>query len=123
MLNILEGYDLPALGPGSAQTVHLVAEAMRRAYADRARYLGDPEFNPAMPIARLVSKEYADRLRRTIRFDRASKSSPASFEWPTEGQETTHLSVVDADRVAVSMTYTLEQAYGSKSSYRAPGFY
>ena len=86
MLNILEGYDLEAAGHGSATNVHRMVEAMRRAYADRARYLGDPAFNPAMPIGRLISKEYADRQRRTILSDRASVSSPESFEWPIEGR-------------------------------------
>ena len=114
MLNILEGYDLAASGFGSAGTVHLMTEAMRRAFADRARYVGDPDFNPVMPLALLRSKSYAERLRHTIRSDRASASSPTSFEWPAEGLETTHLSVVDADRQAVSLTYTLERSYGSK---------
>jgi gamma-glutamyltranspeptidase/glutathione hydrolase len=81
-LNILEGYDLGASGPSSARTIHLTAEAMRRAFADRARHLGDPAFNPAMPIERLISKPYAAELRRTINPDRASASSPTSFEWP-----------------------------------------
>ena len=88
MLNILEGYDLAASGFGSAGTVHLMTEAMRRAFADRARYVGDPDFNPVMPLALLRSKSYAERLRHTIRSDRASASSPTSFEWPAEGQET-----------------------------------
>ena len=114
MLNILEGYGLAASGFGSAGTVHLMTEAMRRAFADRARHVGDPDFNPTMPVARLVAKSYAEQLRTTIRSDRASTSSPASFEWPAEGEETTHLSVVDADRQAVSLTYTLEQLYGSR---------
>ncbi len=122
MLNILEGYDLGAAGHGSSTTVHWMVEAMRRAYADRARYLGDPAFNPTMPIERLISKAYADRQRRTIKRDRASVSSPASFEWPVEGEETTHLSVVDAARNAVSLTYTLEQAYGSKIVVPGAGF-
>ena len=122
MLNILEGYDLAASGFGSAQTVHLMVEAMRRAYADRARYLGDPAFNPLVPVSRLLSKPYAGRLRRTIRMDRASTSSPTSFEWSPEGEETTHLSVVDADRHAVSLTYTLEQSYGSKIVVPGAGF-
>ena len=86
MLNILEGYDLRASGPGSAATLHRVAEAMRRGFADRARYLGDPDFNPAMPVARLIAKDYAASLRKTIREDRASKSSPSSFEWPAESE-------------------------------------
>jgi len=122
MLNILEGYNLRATGHGAAATVHRMAEAMRRAYADRARYLGDPEFNPTMPIERLISKPYATRLRTTINDDRASISSPESFDWPAEGNETTHLSVVDADRNAISLTYTLEQGYGSKIVVTGAGF-
>ena len=96
-LNVLEGYDLAQAGFGSADAVHFTAEAMRRAFADRARYLGDPAFNPDMPVARLVSKEYAEALRRGIRPDRASVSSPTTFEWPAESAQTTHVSVVDAD--------------------------
>jgi gamma-glutamyltranspeptidase/glutathione hydrolase len=124
MLNVLEGYDLKASGFGSAATVHLAAEAMRRAFADRARHLGDPAFNPgiAPALARLVSKEYAQELRRTIREDRAAKSSPSTFEWPAESEETTHLSVVDDARGAVSLTYTLEDNYGSKIVVPRGGF-
>ena len=66
MLNILEGYDLAANGYGSAQNAHLITEAMRRAYADRARFVGDPDFNPDMPVAKLISKEHAAELRKTI---------------------------------------------------------
>ena len=122
MLNVLEGYDLRERGFGSAATVHLVAETMRRAYADRARHLGDPEFNPHMPVARLISKEYARELGRTIREDRASASSPEVFTWPAESGETTHLSVVDADRNAVALTTTLEDGYGSKIVVPGAGF-
>ena len=121
-LNVLEGYDLKSLGFRSAASVHLIAEAMRRAYADRARYLGDPDFNQAMPVERLTSKEYAADLRRSISRAHASKSSPASFEWPAESHETTHLSVVDANRNAVSLTYTLEDTYGSKIVAPGTGF-
>ena len=122
MLNILEGYDLAARGAGSASHVHLVAEAMRRAYADRARYLGDPDANPDQPVARLVSKEYAAELRRGIREDRASTSTPDRFEWPPESGETTHVSVVDRERNAVALTYTLEGNYGSKIVVPGAGF-
>jgi gamma-glutamyltranspeptidase / glutathione hydrolase len=122
MLNILEGYDLRASGFGAADTVHVMAEAMRRAFADRARYVGDPEFNPDLPVERLISKEYAAQLRRSIRLDRASPSSPDTFEWPVESPETTHLSVVDAARNAVSLTYTLEYAYGSRIVVPGAGF-
>jgi gamma-glutamyltranspeptidase/glutathione hydrolase len=122
MLNILEGYDLADEGFGSARALHRMAEAMRRAYSDRAHYLGDPEFNPSMPIDRLTSKEYAAQLRGTIQLDAASKSSPESFEWPMESPETTHLSVVDGERNAVSMTYTLEYGYGSGIVVPGAGF-
>jgi gamma-glutamyltranspeptidase/glutathione hydrolase len=122
MLNVLEGFDLRASGVGSAQTIHLVAESMRRAYADRGLHLGDPEFNPQMPIDRLISKDYAARVRATINHERASQSSPTTFSWPAEGSETTHLSVVDEQRNAVSMTYTLEAGYGSKITVPGAGF-
>lgn len=122
MLNILEGSDLRKSGYGSAETVHLIVESMRRAYADRAQYLGDPDFNPQMPVDRLISKEYAAQLRKTINPQRASVSSPTSFAWPVEGQDTTHLSVVDGDRNAVALTYTLEAGYGSKIVVPGGGF-
>jgi gamma-glutamyltranspeptidase/glutathione hydrolase len=122
MLNVLEGYDLAKDGFGSAANVHRIAEAMRRAFADRARDLGDPAFNSEMPVTRLVSKEHAAALRKTIDEGRASVSDPARFEWPAESNDTTHLTVVDADRNAVSMTYTLEDNYGSKILVPGAGF-
>jgi gamma-glutamyltranspeptidase/glutathione hydrolase len=122
MLNVLEGYDLRESGALSAHTIHLVTEAMRRAFADRARYLGDPDFDRSMPIERLISRDYAAALRLTIRPDRASTSSPASFEWPVESDETTHLSVVDGERSCVALTYTLEAGYGSRIVVPGAGF-
>jgi gamma-glutamyltranspeptidase/glutathione hydrolase len=122
MLNILEGYDLARDGFGSAANVHRIAEAMRRAYADRARFIADPAFNPGMPVARLVSKEHAAALRKTIDEGRASISDPARFEWPAEGEDTTHLTVVDKDRNAVALTYTLEYGYGSRIVVAGAGF-
>jgi gamma-glutamyltranspeptidase/glutathione hydrolase len=122
VLNILEEYDLPGMGFGSAAYLHHLAEAMRRAFADRARYLGDPDFTKDIPVSRLISKEYAAELRRTIQPRRASVSSPSSFEWPAESTETTHVSVVDKDRNAVSLTYTLEAGYGSKIVVPGAGF-
>ena len=121
-LNVLEGYDLKSLGFRSAASIHLIAEAMRRAYADRARYLGDPDFNPGMPVSRLISKEYAAELRRSISAERASVSSPTRFDWPAESDETTHLSVVDGDLNAVALTYTLEYGYGSRIVVPGAGF-
>lgn len=109
MLNILEGYDLGARGLHSADSLHIMAEAMRRAYADRASHLGDPDFNPNMPIDRLTSKDYAAELRKNIDPLRASVSSPQGLERVTESMETTHFSVVDEERNAVSVTYTIER--------------
>jgi gamma-glutamyltranspeptidase/glutathione hydrolase len=120
MLNVLEGFDLKANGYGSAQNIHLVTEAMRRAFADRAQHLGDPDFNSGIPIAQLISKDYATQLGKTINPNKASVSTPSTFTWPTESQETTHLSVVDGKQNAVSLTYTLEYGYGSVSSCQAP---
>jgi gamma-glutamyltranspeptidase/glutathione hydrolase len=124
MLNLLEGDDLKQRGYGSAATVHLVAEAMRRAFADRARYLGDPDFNPtlAATVDRLISKPYAQGLRRTIADQKASTSAPTTFEWPAESTETTHLSVIDEARNAVALTYTLEYGYGSRIVVPGAGF-
>jgi gamma-glutamyltranspeptidase / glutathione hydrolase len=122
MLNVLEGYDLGKLGFGSAAAAHLMIESMKRAYADRAHYLGDADFNRDMPLAKLTSKDYAAELRKTINPDRTVQSSPATFEWPHESEETTHISIVDADRNAVAMTYTLEQSYGAKIVVPGAGF-
>ena len=102
--------------------MHLLAESMRRAFAERAQHLGDPDFVKSMPIDRLLSKDYAATLRKTINPTQASKSSPTSFTWATESQETTHFSVVDAQRNAVSITYTLEAGYGSKIVVPGGGF-
>ena len=122
MLNILEGYDLKALGYGAAQGLHYVTESMRRAFADRARYLGDPDFVTDIPVPTLIAKDYAAGLRKTINPKQASKSAVGSFTWPTESLETTHLSIVDAKRNAVSMTYTLEYGYGSRIVVPGAGF-
>ena len=122
MLNVLEGYDLASMGAGSASSIHVMVEAMRRAYADRARYLGDSDFVTDMPIPRLTSKAYAAVLRKTINSQKASASTPTSFEWPAESHETTQISVVDGARNAVSMTYTLEQGFGVKIVVPGGGF-
>jgi gamma-glutamyltranspeptidase / glutathione hydrolase len=123
MLNILEGYDLKAMGFQSADYVHVLTEAMRRAYADRAEHLGDPDFNPDLPLAKLVSKEYAERLRKTISMDMASASDSSQYSQLYDGTSTTHLSVVDKDGGAVSLTYTLEQSYGSQVVAEGLGFF
>lgn len=122
MLNILEGYDLTESGFGSAQTLHFMTESMRRAYRNRAMFLGDPEFNPDMPVAKLTSKGFANELRAQINGTLATPSSLDGFNWPLESEETTHLSVVDKDRNAVSLTYTLEYSYGSGIVVTGAGF-
>lgn len=113
MLNILEGFDLQAMGHNSADYLHVLTEAMRRAFADRAEHLGDPDFNEDMPLQRLMDKNYAATLRASISMDEAGKSSPTDFAQLYESEETTHFSVVDKEGNMVSLTYTLEYGYGS----------
>ena len=122
ILNILEGFDLKANGYGSAKNIHLTAESMRRAFADRAQYLADSDFEKDIPIPMLISKDYATKQRKTINPDHASKSSTSSFTFTYESPETTHISIVDGKRNAVSMTYTLESGYGSKIVVPGGGF-
>jgi len=112
-LNILEGFQLADLKQGSAASLHLLIEAMKRAYADRARYLGDPAFVNA-PIETLIAKDYAAKLRKGISTDRATpaKDIVSAPPAPREGSNTTHYSVVDARGNAVSNTYTLNFSYG-----------
>jgi gamma-glutamyltranspeptidase / glutathione hydrolase len=113
-LNILEGFQLSDLKQGSAASLHLLIEAMKRAYADRARYLGDPGFVSA-PIQTLIAKDYAAKLRADISADRATPSSEivAAATSPREGSNTTHFSVVDSRGNAVSNTTTLNFSYGA----------
>jgi gamma-glutamyltranspeptidase/glutathione hydrolase len=111
-LNILEGFPMHDMAQGSAPSLHLMIEAMKRAYADRARYLGDPAFVNA-PIAALVAKDYAAKQRAGIDLNRATPWTDAlSALPPREGSNTTHFSVVDSHGNAVSNTYTLNFSYG-----------
>jgi gamma-glutamyltranspeptidase/glutathione hydrolase len=111
-LNILEGFPMSDMKQGSAASLHVMIEAMKRAYADRARYLGDPAFVNA-PIATLIAKDYAARQRASIDLDRATPWTDAlSATPPREGSNTTHFSVVDSRGNAVSNTYTLNFSYG-----------
>ena len=121
MLEILEGYDLESLGHNTSRSLHLLIESMRRAYRDRAVYLADPDYVD-VPVHELVSEEHAAMRRATIDPRQASLSSPADVEVGTESLETTHYSVVDADGVAVSVTYTLEAGYGSGIVVPGAGF-
>jgi gamma-glutamyltranspeptidase/glutathione hydrolase len=122
MLQMLERYDLRSMGAGSTQLLHLQVEAMRRAFADRAHYLGDPDFVD-VPVAGLVSRAYADRLVATIDPARASSSETIGFGQPIapESEETTHFTVVDAAGNVVSNTYTLNDSYGNKVTVEGTG--
>jgi gamma-glutamyltranspeptidase/glutathione hydrolase len=122
MLNILEGFDLKKHPKNSPETIHLLIETMKRGYADRARYLGDPAFTE-IP-AKLTSKEYAAELRKSISLDQASPSREVAPEIKIsdESMNTTHFSIVDADGMAVSNTYTLEESYGSRIVVKNAGF-
>ncbi len=113
ILNILEGFDLGRLGGGSAAALHLMTEAMKPAYADRAAWLGDPE-RVKVPVAGLVSKRYAADLRAAIDTERARPADAvrAGDPLPFESDQTTHFSVVDRDGNAVANTYTLNFSYG-----------
>jgi gamma-glutamyltranspeptidase/glutathione hydrolase len=111
-LNMLEGFPMREMKQGSAPSLHVMIEAMKRAYADRARYLGDPAFVKA-PIATLIAKDYAARQRASIDLDHATPWTDAlSATPPREGDNTTHFSIVDSRGNAVSNTYTLNYSYG-----------
>ncbi|MEM9539906.1 MAG: gamma-glutamyltransferase [Cyanobacteria bacterium P01_E01_bin.42] len=116
ILNLLEPYPLRELGQNSAQTIYLMAESMKLAYADRSKYLGDPDF-VNVPVLSLISKQYADRLRSRMSSSRATPSTEIApgnpfFLFP-ESNETTHYSVMDRDGNAVANTYTLNFSFGT----------
>jgi gamma-glutamyltranspeptidase/glutathione hydrolase len=123
MLNILERYDLKSMGAGSSQALHLMVEAMRRAFADRAQFLGDPDF-VKVPIAGLTSRKYADKLAATIDPNLASTSQEVKNgdPLPYESEETTHFTVVDKDGNVASNTYTLNLGFGGKITVEGAGF-
>ncbi len=125
MLNMLESHDLKAKGFASPEARHLEIEAMRRAYLDRARFLGDPDF-VQIPVAKLISKEHAREAGKTIVANKASSSLDLGKDIVTaqtqEPDETTHFSVIDRDGMAVSQTYTLEGGYGSRVVVKGAGF-
>jgi len=123
MLGMLEGFDLGKLGHNSSATCHLLIEAMKRAYADRAAYFGDPAFTK-VPLSGLLSRSYVEQRRRTIDEQRATPSGEIHEGQPSlkEGTETTHFSVVDAEGSAVSNTYTLRDGYGSGITVEGSGF-
>jgi gamma-glutamyltranspeptidase/glutathione hydrolase len=122
MLNILEGYDLNKMDTSSSERYHLMTEAMRRAFADRAEFMADSDF-VKVPVAGLIDKSYAAKLRGTINLQQASPSVEIHAGQPTgyESEETTHFTVVDAEGNAVANTYTLNNSYGSAAVAKGTG--
>lgn len=122
MLNMLESYDLRASGFGTAPTLHLMAEVERRAYSDRAEYLGDTDFFP-VPIATLTSKKYSTSRFEDFVLDRATPSEKITAgQIPLESEETTHLSAIDKEGNAVALTTTLNSGYGNGYVVQGAGF-
>lgn len=123
ILNVVEGYDLKSMGFNSAAAIHTLTEAMRHAYMDRNTYLGDPEFIKN-PIDRLVSKSYAEEIRKKIVADKATPSENVQPGMePHEKPETTHYSIVDHDGNAVSTTYTVNGRFGAVVIAPGTGFF
>ncbi len=122
LMNLMEQANFEEIEFNSTEYVHLVAEAMRRTFSDRAEHLGDSDFNPDMPIEKLISKEFAKKRFEAIDMARASISDSTKFGQLYDGDSTTHLSVMDKDGNAVSLTYTLEYGYGSKMGSPELGF-
>ncbi|HJQ25741.1 MAG TPA: gamma-glutamyltransferase [Blastocatellia bacterium] len=124
MLNMLERYKLAEMEPNSSDAIHLMTEVERRAFADRAAYLGDTDFVKDVPLSGLMSKDYAADLIKTIKLDHATPSSeiregkPVAYESP----ETTHFTVIDEEGNVVSNTYTLNNSFGSGVTARGTGF-
>ncbi len=123
VLNVLEGYDIRAMGWASSEKYHVLTEAMRRAFADRAEYMGDPDFTD-VPIKKLISKEYAAAQRQTIDLTKASKSADikaGDLSGIKEPTETTHFTVADALGNVVTNTYTINDLYGSGVTAKGTG--
>ena len=122
VLNMLEGYDIRRMGHHSSAKYHVLAEAMRRSFADRAEYMADPDFAD-VPVTQLIDKKYAERRRATIQPSKASSSRDIKYgEFAmAEGMETTHFTVVDAEGTVVSNTYTINDLYGSRVTIKGTG--
>lgn len=123
LLNILENIDLKSLEHSSPEYVHYLVEAMRRVYADRSEYLGDPDFYK-VPVKELISKDYAKKLYSQIKaVATPSEEVKPGLETPKESMETTHYSVLDRWGNAVSVTTTINSGYGSKLVIEGTGFF
>jgi len=122
MMNIMELVNWDTIEFNSKEYVHVLTEAMRRAFADRAEFLGDPDFNLDMPLERLISKKHAKNRFENLNMEKASVSDSSKFGQIYDGKNTTHFSVLDKSGNAVSVTYTLENSYGVKMGSKALGF-
>ena len=122
VLNILEGYEVSTMPFGSAAKIHLLAEAERRAFADRAEFMADPDY-AQVPVERIIDKTYAAERRATINLTRASNSRDIRFGEVAgkEPMETTHFTVVGPDGTVVSNTYTINDLYGSRVTAKGTG--
>ena len=114
LLNIIQNFPIDKAGHNTAYSTHMMTEAMKFAYADRSKYLGDPDF-VEVPVNKLVSVEYADKIASKISFDKVLKSSDVSpgMYMSNESPQTTHFSIIDKDGNMVSNTYTLNFSFGS----------
>ncbi len=122
MLNLLEPFDITGMGHNTAETIHLMAESMKLAYADRSRHLGDADFVD-VPVGGLISKKYAASLRPMINMEKTTPSETIKPGAPGryESNETTHFSVMDKDGNVVANTYTLNFSYGTKLTAAGTG--
>ncbi|MCR9248401.1 MAG: gamma-glutamyltransferase [bacterium] len=122
MLNLLKPYDLAAMGYGGSDSIHLLTEVMRRAFADRSRWLGDPDFYE-VPLAGLVSAEYAEELGKGIDLKRMSEVAPGRPPGAKGSDDTTHFSVIDKDGNVVSCTTTINSTFGAAVVVDGAGFF
>lgn len=122
ILNMLENHDLRAIGWASAEKYHLLTESLRRAFADRAEFMGDPDFSD-IPTSALISKSYANQRNSTINTEKASKSSEIGHGQPNarESMDTTHYTVLDPAGTVVTNTYTINDLYGSAVTAKGTG--
>ncbi|MCU1289960.1 MAG: ggt [Acidobacteria bacterium] len=122
VLNMLEAYDIRKMGYNSAEKYHILAETLRRSFADRAEYMADPDFAD-VPVAQLIDKSYAARRRESIKNNKASSSKEIGYGKPLgkESMDTTHYTVVDAEGTVVSNTYTINDLYGSAVTAKGTG--
>jgi len=112
LLNILEGYDMAKMGHNSSASIHLMGEAMKRVFADRAKFMGDSDF-VKVPIKGILSKKYAEEIRKGISEEKVEEKIPAGNPFPYESGGTSHISIVDKDGNLVALTQSINYFFGS----------